>query len=52
MLGMQKDKTASPERRGEAIREGFLEEVILKHAEELSWKCSGTSSVGWGVGRR
>lgn len=47
---MQKDRTASLERRGEEIREGFLEEVILEHTEELCWKCSGTSGVGFGGG--
>lgn len=35
--------------RGGEIREGFLEEVMLKRAEELSWKCSGTSGLGWEV---
>lgn len=48
LLGIQKDKTDSPERRWVEIREGFLEEEILEQAEELSWKCSGTSGVGLG----
>lgn len=43
---MQNNRTASPERRGAEIREGFLEEVILTQAEELSWKCRETSGVG------
>lgn len=43
---MQEGRTASPERRGEEIREGFLEEVGLKHAGMLSWKCSRTSRMG------
>lgn len=36
MLGMQNNKTASPERRRVEIREAFLEEVILTQVEELS----------------
>lgn len=43
---MQKDRTASLERRGD--QEGSLEEVILEHTEELSWECSGTSAEGFG----
>lgn len=48
LLGMQKGRTDRPERRGNEIREGFLEEVMLEHAEELSRKCSGTTGVGLG----
>lgn len=43
---MQNNKTANPERRGVEIREGFLEEVILEGAEELSWRCSETGGGG------
>lgn len=47
---MQKDRPASLERRGEEIREGFPEEVVPEHTEELSWECSETSGVGLGGG--
>ena len=35
LLRMQKAWTASSESRGEESREGFLEQVTLKQAEEL-----------------